>query len=37
MAIDGTIEDVPDTPANDERFGRSSKATARVRFHRFAR
>lgn len=24
MGIDGTIEDVPDTPANAERFGRSS-------------
>lgn len=24
MGIDGTVMDVPDTPANDERFGRSS-------------
>jgi hypothetical protein len=24
MAVDGTVEDVPDTPANAERFGRSS-------------
>ena len=24
MAIDGTLEDVPDTPANEARFGRSS-------------
>jgi Insertion element 4 transposase N-terminal/Transposase DDE domain len=24
MGIDGTLEDVPDTPANDARFGRSS-------------
>ncbi|MGH3832041.1 MAG: IS4 family transposase [Pseudonocardiaceae bacterium] len=28
MAIDGLVLDVPDTPANDEAFGRSGNATA---------